>query len=171
MTRPTKLTDLQRVLLCTAAGRDDRSLLPLVDSIADQGERVVKAIPQLLKRGLVEEVDTGVAVAWRQDGDRHVGVLITDAGQAAIGAGLPTSPEPAGEPAAPPPAPERQTKAAIVLALLRREEGATLDELVAATGWLPHTTRAALTSLRKKGHVLDKSKRGEATCYRIAEAA
>ena len=57
-----------------------------------------------------------------------------------------------------------------VIALLRHEHGATLAELIDATGWLPHTTRAALTGLRKKGHVLEKSKRGEATCYRIAEA-
>ncbi len=39
------------------------------------------------------------------------------------------------------------TKQARVIALLERDSGATLDELVAATGWLPHTTRAALTGL------------------------
>ncbi len=66
--------------------------------------------------------------------------------------------------------PERQTKTATVIALLRRDEGATLAELVAATGWLPHTTRAALTGLKKKGHVIDKTKRDDATCYRIVEA-
>jgi hypothetical protein len=54
-----------------------------------------------------------------------------------------------------------------VIALLERTEGATLGEMVAATGWLPHTTRAALTGLRKKGHSIDKAKRGEETCYRI----
>lgn len=43
-----------------------------------------------------------------------------------------------------------------MLSLLRRETGASLDELVAATGWLPHTTRAALTGLRKKGHAIDR---------------
>ncbi len=64
----------------------------------------------------------------------------------------------------------RQTKSALVLSLLRRDEGATLTELVAATGWQPHTTRAALTGLRKKGHVLEKTKRDEVTCYRIAAA-
>lgn len=42
--------------------------------------------------------------------------------------------------------------------LLQREEGTTLDDLTAATGWLPHTTRAALTGLRQGGHVLEKSK-------------
>jgi hypothetical protein len=64
-------------------------------------------------------------------------------------------------------APRAPSKLAQVLALLRRDEGATLAEMVAATGWLPHTTRAALTGLRKKGHVLVRDKRGEVTCYRI----
>jgi hypothetical protein len=45
-----------------------------------------------------------------------------------------------------------------VIALLQRSDGATLDELVAATGWQPHTTRAALTGLKKKGHVLSSEK-------------
>ena len=59
------------------------------------------------------------------------------------------------------------TKTAAVIALLQRKEGATLAELVAATSWLPHTTRAALTGLRKKGHAIERTKRGEETCYRI----
>ena len=75
--------------------------------------------------------------------------------------------EPAPEPQ---PAPRGPSKIVQVLALLRRAEGATLAELVETTGWLPHTTRAALTGLRKKGHVLVRDKRGEMTCYRIAEA-
>lgn len=58
-----------------------------------------------------------------------------------------------------------------VLALLRRNEGARLAELVEATGWLPHTTRAALTGLKKKGHVITKAKRDGATCYYIAGEA
>ena len=45
-----------------------------------------------------------------------------------------------------------------VLALLARTGGATLNELVEATGWLPHTTRAALTGLRKKGHTIERAK-------------
>lgn len=62
------------------------------------------------------------------------------------------------------------TKIALVLSLLEREQGATLAELVAATGWLPHTTRATLTGLRKKGHVLDKATRDGVTCYMIGAA-
>lgn len=74
------------------------------------------------------------------------------------------------ETAASRPAPARDKKIDQVIALLRRDQGATLAEMVEATGWQPHTTRAALTGLRKKGHTLEKSKRGDATCYRIVEA-
>jgi hypothetical protein len=56
-----------------------------------------------------------------------------------------------------------ETKRAHVIALLERDTGATLNELIAATGWLPHTTRAALTGLRHKGFVLDKGKRADGT--------
>ena len=69
------------------------------------------------------------------------------------------------------PAPATGSKSAAVVALLERESGATLAELVAATGWLPHTTRAALTGLRKKGHSIERSKRGDETCYRIVKPA
>jgi DNA-binding IclR family transcriptional regulator len=63
--------------------------------------------------------------------------------------------------------PAPQTKIAQIVALLSRDSGATLTELVEATGWQPHTTRAALTGLRKKGYQLEKLKRDDLTCYRI----
>ena len=71
-----------------------------------------------------------------------------------------------------PPTPTiRESKSSQVLALLQRPEGATLDQLVAATGWLPHTARAALTGLRKKGHVVTSEKReGEGRIYRAVAA-
>lgn len=55
-------------------------------------------------------------------------------------------------------APKHPTKTDKVFALLKRKNGATLDELVEATGWLTHTTRAALTGLRKKGHTIERTK-------------
>jgi DNA-binding MarR family transcriptional regulator len=62
-----------------------------------------------------------------------------------------------------------QAKAAQVLAMLGRPEGSTLGQLLAATGWQPHTSRAALTSLRKKGHVITSEKpSGGERIYRIA---
>lgn len=54
-----------------------------------------------------------------------------------------------------------------MLDLLRRPEGATHEQLIAATGWLPHTTRAALTSLKKKGHTLVSEKSDGVRRYRI----
>lgn len=63
--------------------------------------------------------------------------------------------------------PSPTTKIGKVIALLARKEGAALDELVTATGWQPHSARAALTGLRNKGHVIAKSKGSDATCYRI----
>ena len=63
------------------------------------------------------------------------------------------------------------TKQARVVDMLQRDGGASVAELAAAMGWLPHTTRAALTRLRQSGHELQKEKRetGE-TAYRIAPA-
>lgn len=65
----------------------------------------------------------------------------------------------------------RPSKMDAVLELLRRAEGATLGEIIDQTGWQPHSTRAVLTGLRKKGHVLEKTKRDDVTCYRIVEPA
>jgi hypothetical protein len=68
-----------------------------------------------------------------------------------------------------PSAPRSGTKLARVLALLRRDCGATLEELIAATDWLPHTTRAALTGLRRRGYpvTIDRSDRERGSTYRI----
>ena len=63
---------------------------------------------------------------------------------------------------------EPVSKIAMVANLLRRKGGATLTELIAATGWLPHTTRAALTGLRKKGHDIERGTRDGVTSYTIA---
>ena len=51
-----------------------------------------------------------------------------------------------------------------------RERGATMDELTAATDWLPHTTRAALSGLRKSGIAIERMRTecGAASTYRIA---
>ncbi len=66
-------------------------------------------------------------------------------------------------------APRAGSKQALVVGMLSKEPGATIDDLVAATGWLPHTTRAALTALRKRGFRIERT-RGEkqGSRYRIA---
>jgi hypothetical protein len=60
----------------------------------------------------------------------------------------------------------QQTKASQVQAMLQRGDGVTLGDIVAATGWLPHTARAALTGLCKKGHAVTSEARwGSAISY------
>ena len=61
-----------------------------------------------------------------------------------------------------------QSKRAQLIKLLERDNGATLDAMVALTGWLPHTTRAALTGLRKKGHIITSDKIDGVRTYRAA---
>jgi hypothetical protein len=51
-------------------------------------------------------------------------------------------------------------------ALLVRDEGATISHIIEATGWLPHTARAALTGLKKKSYVIDSDKVDGIRTYR-----
>jgi hypothetical protein len=62
------------------------------------------------------------------------------------------------------------SKLASLIDLLRRPEGAPIDVLVNATGWLPRTTRAAITGIRKRGYsvVLERSVEG-ASAYRLSD--
>jgi DNA-binding IclR family transcriptional regulator len=60
----------------------------------------------------------------------------------------------AGLVAAPPAAAHPRGKLGRVLDAVAARDGATLAELAALTGWQPHTTRAALTGLRRRGFVL-----------------
>jgi hypothetical protein len=166
------LSDLHAVLLTHAAQRDSGSLLPFPENLADnKPTRIPIAIKALVKRGFACEQETMIkASVYRTDGDLQFGAFITPAGLAAINIGEDESAvrneqAPASEPK--PATSKRET----VLALLHRESGVTLAELIQATSWLPHTTRAALTGLRKKGHCIERSKRGNVSCYRIEVAA
>jgi hypothetical protein len=67
--------------------------------------------------------------------------------------------------------PRPGSKQALVIGMLSAKTGATLDALAEATGWLPHTVRAALTGLRRRGFMVERSRAdGEASVYRIAAA-
>ena len=85
-------------------------------------------------------------------------------------------PKPVGEPSTPTAEVEAKTakpasKSSLVLAMLQRPEGATIAQIVTATSWLPHTTRAALTGLKKKGHQITRTKVDGVSRYTVAEAA
>ena len=63
-------------------------------------------------------------------------------------------PRAAREPGAPR-KPREGTKQEQVLAMLRREEGATVAQIAEATGWAQHTVRGFFAGLKKKGHAVE----------------
>ena len=171
----TKLSDLHYVLLAIAAKRANGSILPPSTSIGVTRAGLTRAINTLVKRAWRKEADTADENSiWRADGKRKIAAVITDAGRASVAEADGKKPK-----EAPLAAPQEdsatvgakpQTKQALLLAMLKRQEGATLAQLVEATSWLPHTTRAALTGLRKKGHVITASKVDGISVYRIQKA-
>ena len=62
------------------------------------------------------------------------------------------------------------TKSSQVCKLLARPRGATVPEIMTATGWQSHSVRAFFTGLRKKGLSLAREERtsGE-QAYRLVE--
>ena len=60
------------------------------------------------------------------------------------------------------------TKKALLIEMLSGSAGASIDALMGATGWLPHTARAALTGLRHAGYSIERSKRDDGvSVYRL----
>jgi predicted ArsR family transcriptional regulator len=64
-----------------------------------------------------------------------------------------------------------KTKKAQLIQLLTRKAGADVATISEKLGWLPHTTRAALTGLRKAGFEISAEKpgNGKPSCYRILD--
>ncbi len=60
-----------------------------------------------------------------------------------------------------------RTKTQTIQKLLSRSGGVTIAQLQKATGWQPHSVRATLTQLRKKGHLVERSGTLGKTKYRI----
>ncbi len=84
-----------------------------------------------------------------------------------------TNPErktPETEPAAPKTAPKKATRQQQLHKLLCRKSGVTIAQLQKAFDWQPHTARAAISTLRKTGQHIERSKAGAGTgfVYRIA---
>ncbi len=194
----TRLSDIQLILLTTASQREDGSLLPPPENIGGAGARIHKTVAALLKRGLAAEVEVATPErTWREDGDRRIGLIITADGRAALGleaegtggermTATPeeqseisdTSHEHAGSAEAAQPIAELAavttrggSKQALVLELLGTGNGVTITDLVEATGWLPHTTRAALTGFRKRGIAINKEKVDGVTRYSTSAGA
>ncbi len=66
---------------------------------------------------------------------------------------------------------KKATKTDRVLTLLKRKQGASIEELTKATGWLPHTARAAMTGLRKKGQTIERASVDGVSRYSIPAGA
>lgn len=68
--------------------------------------------------------------------------------------------------------PTPTTKLDQLVVLLSAAQGATMDEMCTATGWLPHSVRGALAgALRKKGHTVESAKADGVRHWRIVTPA
>ena len=193
MNSPAKLTDTQLAILSAAAQRKDRCLIAPKTLKAAAAQKVAA---KLLTAGLVREIKAKAGMeTWRhaEATGQAYALKLTDAGLKAIAVdercsqSMPTlgvSPNTNDESsnansvadtaaaiataARTSPMPRQGTKIARVIELLQRDQGAKLDELIEATGWLPHTARAALTGLRHRGYDvrLERGENGRASIYR-----
>ena len=119
---------------------------------------------------------------WRESGDGHgITLVVTDAGLLAIG----TEPvvvktvvavreHATKESVMRPPTKRAGTKQAMLIAMLQSPEGATMEEIVAATQWQAHTTRGVISdALKKKLGLLVTTEKieGRGSVSRIDEPA
>ena len=182
-----KLTDAQLVMMSAAAQRKDRCLSA---PATIKGAALSNVSAKLAKLGLAREIEArpGAPIWRRNDAGQSYALKLTTAGLKAIA--VDEGPQDAIEPGeAPQPqakndarpdegdhpvrvaAPRDGSKLALVIELLRRADGAIIVDLTQATGWLPHTTRAALTGLRKRGYAVIRERIGAGdSVYRISGA-
>ncbi|CAM4201980.1 DUF3489 domain-containing protein [Palleronia rufa] len=149
----TKLTDTQAIILSAASQRDGHIALPLPDSL--RGGAAAKVVGAMLAKGFLEEAEADIRngePVWRETGDGHgVTLIATDTGLAAIGIETDSTEVKPTEDAAPKArAPRVGTKQATLIAMLRAPDGATIAEIMAATGWQSHTVRGAMSGALKK---------------------
>ena len=165
-----KLTDTQMVILSAAAQRDDGSIHPLPKTL--KGGAVTKVTQALLRKGLIAEATrrNGAAIGETNFAITAEGALainvepdeclhLADTGAQAADGGHDAAPAlktrrrtkttATGRDGAPRKT-RTGTKLALMIEMLRRPEGATVDQIVGATGWQPHTVRGAIAGALKK---------------------
>ena len=129
------------------------------------------AVTRMIDRGWLQEVDANLRRGeplWRETGDGHgTTLVVTNAGRLAIGIEpvvvktvVAIHENSAETPVTKQPTPRAGTKQAMLITLLRTPDGATMDEIVAATGWLAHTARGAMSGAlgKKLGLVVTSEK-------------
>ena len=65
--------------------------------------------------------------------------------------------------------PREHSKAHRLIELLGTGSGASLEDMIEATGWQGHTVRAAMTGLRKRGYAVQRKIEGTITVWSISE--
>lgn len=160
----TELTDVQRVVLAPALTRADRCVYPITAPL--KGGAVGNIAKSLLKRGLLEEThaDDHMTV-WRSDNDgKPLTLRITDAGALALRGDVVHSAERSERNVElvvdQLPARNGGSARELLVKLLNRAEGASIAEMTAATGWLPHSVRGAISGViaKKLGHTIASTK-------------
>ena len=158
-------SDTQSLILSRAATRPGNLALPLPEGLVGAAAKMV--VDKMIARGWLEEVEANLRRGepmWRETGDGHGTTLIaTEAGLEAIGSEpLAASAAASARRAKPKPEQARDddtakpvairagTKQAQIIAMLQRPEGATVAEMVEATGWLAHTLRGSISGALKK---------------------
>lgn len=176
----TKLTETQTIILSAGAQRPENIALPLPKGLA--GAAAKMAVTKMIEHGWLQEVDANLRrnePLWRETGDGHgTTLVVTDAGLLAIGIEsvvvktVVAIREHAAKAAAPKlPTQRAGTKQAQIIAMMQRPGGATVAEMVEATGWLAHTVRASISGALKKklGLPITAEKvEGRGTVYRLA---
>lgn len=106
------------------------------------------ATPHPARNATLREAAQRILDAWDDEEDQRYDL---PSAIDALRAALATKPgRPAREPGAPR-KPREGTKQETVLAMLHREEGATVAQICEATGWQQHTVRGFFAGLKKKG--------------------
>jgi len=167
-----QLSDAQAVILSAACAREDGMIFPITASI--KGGAVGNVCKSLLKRGLIEEVAaTDLNTVWRHDEDRGpITLRATPLAHTVLGVSDTPEPEAAAEPAAELIRRRSGTKQDALIAMLRTEGGATIDEIVAALDWQAHTARGAMSGALKKKlglTIISEKVEGRGRVYKIAE--
>jgi hypothetical protein len=173
-----KLSDTQLIVLSKASARDD-GVAVLPDHLRKAA--AYKVSSSLVARKLMREIRSKPRMpVWRQNDQEHnISLLITKAGRTAIGvdedvyrdarpkiddnsrsAAVPTSGKER--------CPRAGSKQARVVTMLSSGHGITIDAVSNEMGWLPHTTRAVFTGLRKRGFCIARDSDGKSkSLYRI----
>ncbi len=155
----SKLTPNHEKILTAASARRGGAILPLPGDVKLGASALKTTLASLAKRGLIIERGKNKKPVITKAGRTAVGATTDQArcgGNQLNGATSSATIRPG-------------TKQALLLTLLTRANGAAMSEMTKATGWQPHSVRAALTGVRKRGYEIERSVEAGASRYRVIE--